>query len=285
MKIESLYKKKNPVISFELFPPRTPKGLENMKTTIQELASLHPDFISVTCHNHANVPKYTQVMCEEVQQYGIPALAHLSAYGHTEETLQQEVGALKEAGITNILALRGDILEPEVSCAVTSSTELLTFINDENVCCGATCYPLPHPESRGVVSDFQFLKAKQESGAQFLISQLFFDNDQYFAFVEKARLAGVDIPISAGIMPVTNKRQVERICQLSGVEIPPKYKRILERYGDNEKQLFEAGIAYATEQIFDLMTRGVDGIHLYMLNNLEISQRLVSSIRKMSEAE
>lgn len=276
--IHTLFDAKKPIISFELFPPRTEKGVALLEKKIQELIKLSPDFISVTCHNHQNMPKYTQHICEYIQEYNVPAVAHFTAVGQSKENLTEELLQLKKANICNILALRGDTIEG-TPIGFSSSVALLEHIGHQTqASMAAACYVMPHPESLGRTSDIAYIKRKIEAGAKVLITQLFFENTAFYEFYNDVRSAGITIPICAGIMPVTNKRQIERVCDISGVEIPEKYRRILERYEHAPEKLFEAGIAYATEQIIDLVSFGVEGIHLYSLNNIEITKRIVQNI-------
>lgn len=284
MKIKELYKN-NPVISLEIFPPKPETPIDTILKTIDELSDLRPDFISVTYGAAGGSKSHTVQIADIIKnKYGIEALAHLtcinSARNEVEDTLQK----LQSANIENVLALRGDRPQ-EDSCIVPEDAEykyardLITQVKSfGGFSIGAACYPEVHIEAENMIADLRNLKTKVKSGADFLITQLFLDNSFFYDFREKLELIEVDLPVSAGIMPVINKKQIERITGLCGASIPAKFKRILDKYEDNPEALKEAGIAYATEQIIDLLSSGVDGIHLYTMNKPEVARKIIGQI-------
>ncbi len=284
MKIKELFKNK-PVISLEIFPPKPETPIDTILNTIDELSGLEPGFISVTYGAGGSSRAHTVKIADLIKnKYGIEALAHLTCISSTKEEIDNTLEQLKKSNIENILALRGDVPEGEDSampdnCRYRYASDLISQIKaKDGFCIGAACYPEGHIECRDSVSDLKHLRKKVECGADFLITQLFFDNNLFFSFLEKLDIMGVSIPVSAGIMPVINKKQIERITSLCGASLTPKFRRILDKYGDNPAALKEAGIAYAAEQIIDLLSFGVDGIHLYTMNRPEIAKKIISHI-------
>ena len=288
MKIRELYDTKKTVISLEVFPPKLTMPVETIYKTLDDLQGLKPDFISVTYGAGGNAKDRTvEIAAKLKNDYGIESLAHLTCISSTQNEIQTIFKEMKKNNIENILALRGD--EPEDPTLrlpdplpYPHASDLAAAIKAEGgFCIGGACYPEGHVECESYIQDVKNLKRKVENGAEFLISQLFFDNEQFFRFMEDLDLAGIDVPVSAGIMPVLNKNQILRMTKLSGCALPPKFCRIIERYGDDPESLKEAGIAYAIEQIIDLMTWGVKGIHLYTMNNPYIANRIYESVFRL----
>lgn len=283
MKIKELFKK-SPVISLEIFPPKPEASIDTVLNTIDALSDLKPDFISVTYGAGGSSKSHTVQIADIIKnKYGIEALAHLTCISSTKKEVEDILERLRSSNIENVLALRGD--RPQDNNCILEETEyeyakdLIAHIrNFGEFSIGAACYPEVHVEAKDCLSDLRSLKAKVKSGADFLITQLFLDNNFFYDFKEKLDLIEVNIPVSAGIMPVINKKQIERITGLCGTSIPAKFKRILDKYENNPEALKEAGIAYATEQIIDLLSSGVDGIHLYTMNKPEVARKIIDQI-------
>lgn len=285
MKMKKLFEAKKPVFSLEIFPPKKTSGIETIYETLDGLKDLKPDFISVTYGAGGNLAdNSTCEICSIIKnKYNIMPIAHLTCVNNSKSDIDIILNNLKNAGVSNILALRGDInLDVPPKHDFAHADELVSYIKskgDFNV--SGACYPEAHPDSEDMVSDILNLKHKVDSGAEHLMSQLFFNNDDFYSFLEKARLAGINVPIEAGIMPVTNKNQVMRMATMCGASIPRKLSRMLNRFENNPKALVDAGIAYAIDQIIDLIANGVDGIHLYTMNKPYISQRIFDAIKSM----
>lgn len=284
MKTVQLFKEKT-VLSFEVFPPKRTSPIQTIYDTLNELKDLTPDFISVTYgaagseNSHATVDIASSIR----NNYGIESVAHMPCVNMTKEDVLFHLARFKEHGIENILALRGDI-NPDIAPKedFKYASDLVAFIKaqgDFNII--GACYPEGHTESENLVVDIQNLKQKVDAGADQLISQLFFDNEYFYRFLERAQLAGINVPIEAGIMPVINKKQIERMVTLCGVALPKKFTTIMERYQDNPIAMRDAGIAYAIDQIVDLVAAGVDGIHLYTMNNPYIAKKIYEAVQNL----
>ena len=288
MKTADLFSKKT-VFSLEVFPPRPDADESVIYDTLEQLSDIRPDFISVTygAGGGRNGCKTIRIASDIQNIYGVESVAHMPCIDLTKEQAGLILDSMREHGIENILALRGDRREDSpVQSDFAHASDLITFIKeryDFNII--AACYPEIHPESTGAADDLKWLRYKVDCGADHLITQLFLDNRYFFDFREKAAIAGIDAPIEAGIMPVTNKRQIERMVKLCGVELPQKFVRVLERYEHNETALRDAGIAYAIDQITDLIAEGVDGIHLYTMNNAYIAHRIYDAVQSLIRAE
>ena len=284
MKTAELFEHKT-VFSLEVFPPKPDADESVIYKTLEELSDIQPDFISVTygAGGGKNGCKTIQIASDIQNRYGVESVAHLPCIGLSKAQAKNILDSMQENGIENILALRGDKSDNTELCGdFRHASDLIAFIRDNydlNIL--AACYPEIHPESRSAVDDLKWLKYKVDCGADHLISQLFLDNGYFYDFYEKARIAGVNVPIEAGIMPVTNKRQIERMVKLCGVELPKKFVRVLEKYEHNERALRDAGIAYAIDQITDLITEGVDGIHLYTMNNPYVAHRIFDAVQNL----
>ncbi|MCI8603599.1 MAG: methylenetetrahydrofolate reductase [NAD(P)H] [Ruminiclostridium sp.] len=286
MKTTDIFKKKR-VFSFEVFPPKRTMPIEKIYDTLDELAVLKPDFISVTYGAGGSASAYTIEIASKIKHdLKTESVAHLTCLYLSEEEAREVLSRIEENGIENVLALRGDSspdFEPKNRFCYAS--DLISFIkeNNPNLNILGACYPEGHSESPNKIDDLRCLKKKTDAGASHLVSQLFFDNSLFFDFAEKARIAGIEAPIEAGIMPVVNKKQIERMVSLCGASLPEKFLKIMNRYEDNPEALRDAGIAYAVDQIVDLVTRGVDGIHLYTMNNAYIARRICEAVKTIIE--
>ena len=272
---------KKPSFSFEIFPPKGTADLSGIYATIDGLASLAPDLISVTYGAGGTSRENTADIASAIQnKYDIPALAHLTCVGTSKEEMNEILSTLKNKGIKNILAMRGDLGEHAVLGDFKYASELVAYIkaNYDFKVFGA-CYPEKHIEAYSMVEDLKYLKHKVECGTDELISQLFFDNNAFYDFMDKVRGIGIDVPVVAGIMPITSAKQIERMVSMCGASIPKEVQQFVKAYGHNSMALKEAGIAYATNQIIDLLANGVDGIHLYTMNQPEVAKRIVENIR------
>ena len=284
MKTAELFENRT-VFSLEVFPPKPDADESVIYDTLNGLSDICPDFISVTygAGGGSNGSKTIQIASDIKHRYGVESVAHLPCTGLKKEEAAELLDSLQAHGIENVLALRGDRRDGNAPTGdFAHASDLITFIKgkyDFNVI--AACYPEVHPESISAVDDLKWLRYKADCGADHLITQLFLDNRYFYDFYEKARIAGIGVPIEAGIMPVTNKRQIERMVKLCGVELPKKFVRVLERYEHNESALRDAGIAYAIDQITDLIAEGVDGIHLYTMNNSYIAHKIYDAVQSL----
>lgn len=285
MLIKNLFKNKKPVISFEVFPPKRDSSIETIYDTLEGLKDLKPDFISVTYGAGGSTSDKTVEIASIIKnKYYIEALAHLTCVSLSKERLQSFVQELKANNISNIMALRGDLPENSEKDFMDSKDfkyasdliQTLRTLDDFGV--SAACYPEGHIECDSLEKDIRNLKLKVASGADFLITQLFFDNEKLYEFMNLIKKQNINLPVTAGIMPVTNKKQIERIISLSGASLPPKFLRIMERYEHSPQALKQAGIAYATEQIIDLLSWGIDGIHLYTMNRPDTCRSIIQNI-------
>lgn len=281
MRIRDLFDKKT-VFSFEVFPPKKTSSVDVIYSTLEEMKGLSPDFISVTYS--AGGSGNGQLACEIASKikddYGIIPMLHLPCINYTREEISSVLDEVKKRGIENILALRGDIVpDVEPKHDFEHASDLITFIKSKgDFDIAGACYPECHVESEDMVEDILNLRKKVEAGADHLISQLFFDNRAFFEFREKAAIAGINVPIEAGIMPVVNKNQIERMVSMCGASLPPKFVKMMQKYENNPEALRDAGIAYAVNQIVDLVADGVDGIHLYTMNNAYVARKISEAV-------
>lgn len=286
MKIVQLFNDERTVFSFEVFPPKRDHAIDTIYETLDELQDLKPDFISVTYGASGSLADNStcEIASAIKHRYGIESAAHLTCVNSTKEEVTEVLRRLHENEIENILALRGDIV-PDVPRMndFKYASELVSFIKETDYDFGISgaCYPEGHQNSRNQVDDILNLKKKVDAGAEHLISQLFFDNNLFYDFVEKARIAGINVPIEAGIMPVVNKKQIERMVSLCGASLPSKFTKMMSRYEHKPEAMRDAGIAYAVNQIVDLVSQGVDGIHLYTMNNPYIARRISESVKSL----
>lgn len=283
MHTNELFAKKT-VFSFEVFPPKRDIPVETVYPTLDELSQLHPDFISVTCGAGGTGGNRTVEVATYIKQLGCETAAHMPCIYLTEEAALQNLKELKEAGIENILALRGDeIPGRERAHVFEHASDLVAFIKEKepdfNVI--GACYPEGHTEAKTLAADIRNLKTKVDAGASELISQLFFDNALFYRFLERCEIAGINVPIEAGIMPVTNKAQIERMVTMCGATLPIKFQRAIAKYGDTPESMRDIGIAYAVDQIADLLANGVDGIHVYTMNNPYIAKKIAEAVKTL----
>ncbi|WP_318678488.1 methylenetetrahydrofolate reductase [NAD(P)H] [Treponema sp.] len=273
--------------SFEVFPPKKESSIDTVYKTLDDLSGLHPDFISVTygaggsenCSKTLDIAKRIKETCK------VESVIHLPCLHLTKNEAETMLKTFADNGIENLLVLRGDPIEGRNPCGdFFHASDMCKFINEKmpgKFHLMGACYPENHPDSKDTLSEISNLKTKVESGADHLLSQLFFENEKFYHFVENCRLGGINVPIEAGIMPVTNKAQIERMTERCGVLLPEKYKVMLEKYQNDPASLFEAGIAYAVSQIVDLICHNVNGIHLYTMNNAAIAKRICDAIEAM----
>lgn len=285
MSIAELFQKKSTVFSFEVFPPKRTSPIETIYQTLDQLQGLHPDFISVTYGAGGNLADRSTCDIASIikNTYHIEPLAHLTCVNCSKEDILQILDRLKEQNVQNILALRGDITpEKPPKTDFHYASDLIGFIRKQgDFQLSGACYPEGHSECDSVVTDILNLRKKVDAGAEHLISQLFFDNSVFYAFVERARIAGIQVPIEAGIMPVVNKNQIERMVSMCGASLPAKFTKMINRYENHPEALRDAGIAYAIDQIVDLVSNGVQGIHLYTMNNYYVAKRISESISSL----
>ncbi len=287
MKIIDLLTEDKLTISFEVFPPKTESSFESVKFATEEIASLKPAFMSVTYGAGGGTSKYTLDIAKDIKHnFGVPSLAHLTCVSSSKATVSERIKEIKEAGITNIMALRGDIPKELENADRTNwdyhyAIDLIREIKESggNFCIGGACYPEVHPESRSQKEDVRFLKEKVDAGCDFLTTQMFFDNNILYNFLYKIREAGIDAPVMPGIMPITNAKQVERAINLSGSFMPTRFKSLVDKFGTNPKAMMQAGIAYATDQIIDLFANGIKNVHVYSMNKPEVARKIMENLK------
>lgn len=284
MKIIDIIKGEKPSLSFEVFPPKTSDNFESVKNATLEIAKLNPSFMSVTYGAGGGTSKYTTDIAVSLMEKGVTPIAHLSCISSTKAEIRTQLEILKEKGVENILALRGDIPDglDKSSLEYHYASELAKEIKEfGGFCIGGACYPECHPESENAVKDIEALKIKVDSGCEFLTTQMFFDNNILYNFLYKLLRAGVDVPVVAGIMPVTNAAQIKRICAISQNALPQRFLRIVDRYGENPEAMKQAGIAYATEQVIDLFANGINAVHIYSMNKPDVAEAIKNNISEI----
>lgn len=284
MKIKDLFNKKEFVYSFEVFPPKPHYPIDTIYSTIEELSQLRPDYISVTYGAAGSIAnnRTAEIASLIKEKYDVEALAHLTCMGTSKEGMDYILKDLNRKGIRNVLALRGDKpdnIENTGQDRFENSQDIIRYIKENSdLGIAAACYPEGHMESKDKNIDIEVLKLKEEAGADYFISQLFLDNNYFYEFLNKAEQKGVKAPIQAGIMPIVNKNQISTIASLCGSKVPEKFLKIINKYEHDKDALRDAGIAYALEQIVDLISSGVDGVHLYTMNNLYIAKKINSNM-------
>lgn len=280
MKIRELFDKKI-IFSLEVFPPKKTSSVDVIYKTLEELGDIHPDFISVTFGaGGSGNSRYALDIASKISENGIIPMLHLPCINFTKEEIDSALDEAKSRGIENILALRGDI-NPDITPVkqFSHASDLIPYIKtrgDFDV--AGACYPEGHPDSETLDEDIENLRKKVDSGADHLITQLFFDNEYFYNFRDKAVKAGINVPIEAGIMPVVNKNQIERMVTTCGASLPHKFVKIMQKYGKNPEAMRDAGIAYAINQIVDLAASDVDGIHLYSMNNAYVARKISEAV-------
>lgn len=281
MKISELFKEKEQTLSFEVFPPKSSESFDKISSAISEIAALKPDYMSVTYGAGGTNRGYAKQIAALISASNVTSLAHLTCVGSSKEYIKNHLAELKDLGISNILALRGDLPQgmESISSDFNYASELTEFIKSESdFCVGGACYPEMHPQSSSVKEDIINLKKKTDAGCDFLVTQMFFDNNILYNYLFKIREAGITVPVVAGIMPVTNASQIKRICTLSGTKPPAKFLAILDKFGSDENAMRQAGIAYATDQIIDLLANGIGHIHVYSMNKPEVAESIKNNL-------
>ncbi|MBQ8917985.1 MAG: methylenetetrahydrofolate reductase [Oscillospiraceae bacterium] len=289
MKIISIIKDNKPSLSFEVFPPKTDTAFASIQAATEEIAELHPAFVSVTYGAGGGTGRYTLDIAKNIkEEHGVPTLAHLTCVSSTKEMVHSKIEAMKAAGIENVMALRGD-LTPELAQSDRSTWHYRNAIDlvrelkesGADFCIGGACYPEIHPESHNQQQDIAYLKEKVDAGCDFLTTQMFFDNNLFFNFLYKIREAGITVPVVPGIMPITNANQVARAIQLSGSFMPQRFKSLVDKFGDNPKAMEQAGIAYATDQIIDLYANGIANVHVYSMNKPAVARKIQANLSEI----
>ena len=286
MKIIDILKKDELSLSFEVFPPKTDASFESVQGAVREIAKLKPSFMSVTYGAGGGTSKYTLDIASEIDKaYGVPTLAHLTCVSSTKETVRTMIENIKHAGISNIMALRGDVPESMMNddrseWAYLHAIDLIRELKETNpdFCIGGACYPEVHPESINQKDDIKYLKEKVDAGCEFLTTQMFFDNNLLYNFLYKIREAGITVPVIAGIMPITNAKQVERAMKLSGSFMPQRFKSLVDKFGSDPLAMKQAGIAYATDQIIDLYANNITNVHVYSMNKPDVAEKIQANL-------
>lgn len=284
MKVIDIINGKKPSLSFEVFPPKTSDKMESVEKAVDEIATLNPSYMSVTYGAGGGTSDYTVRIAKELLDKGVTSLAHLTCITSDKNNIKEMLGTLKSNGIENILALRGDIPEgfSRENLSYNYASELVEEIKDfGGFCIGGACYPESHPESKNSASDIDGLKKKIDAGCEFLTTQMFFDNNILYNFLYRIQRAGIFAPVVAGIMPVTNARQIKRIISISANALPQRFIRIVDRYGDDPEAMKQAGIAYATEQVVDLFANGINAVHIYSMNSPEVARSIKNNISEL----
>ena len=284
MKVSQVYNTKRS-LSFEIFPPKKDTELSNIDETLEVLAELKPDFISVTfgAGGSSNCNRTIELAKKIKYEYNIEPVVHLTCLHYDKNEIDEFARVLKGEGIENILALRGDP-NPNASAKddFKHSSDLISYLKDRNdFCFLGACYPECHPESPSTVSEIKSLKKKVDAGAEVLLSQLFFDNDIFYRFHEECEIAGIDVPVIPGVMTVINAAQIKRMVSLCNASFPKRFQRIISRYEDNKEALFDAGMSYCLSQIIDLLVSDIKGIHLYTMNNPAVARRICEGIKNI----
>ena len=284
MKIKDILNRERPVLSFEVFPPKKESSYQSVERAVHEIAALKPAFMSVTYGAGGGTSRYTvDIASDLMQEYGVTAMVHLTCVSSSREQIRLLADRIKAEGIENILALRGDI--PEVPGKdYRYASELIRELKAAgDFCIGGACYPEGHPESPDRREDLRRLKEKVDAGCDFLTTQMFFDNDLFYYFLSEARKMGITVPILAGVMPLTNIRQLKRTLSLSGTHLPVRLQRMADRFGDRPEAMEQAGIAYATEQIIDLLANGVHAVHIYTMNHPDVAAQIKRNLSGLAD--
>ena len=286
MKLSELLRGDALHLSFEVFPPKTDTAFASVKAATEEIAGLHPSFMSVTYGAGGGTSRYTLDIAKNIkEQHGVPTMAHLTCVSSTRETVREKIEQIKEAGIENVMALRGD-LTPEMegqdrsTWAYRHAVDLIRDIRESGAdfCIGGACYPEVHPESQNQAEDIRYLKEKVDAGCDFLTTQMFFDNNLLYNFLYKIREAGITVPVIPGIMPITNANQVARAVKLSGSFMPRRFASLVDKFGSDPEAMKQAGIAYATDQIIDLFANGIKNVHVYSMNKPDVAAKIQDNL-------
>lgn len=282
MRIPELFKSGKTVLSFEIFPPKKNGSIDTVYKTLDGLSDLHPDFISVTYGAGGSLPGAStrEITCIIKEKYHTTSIAHLTCINSTKADIDRIIKEFTEAGIENVLALRGDLIpDVEPKHDFLHASDLISYMKARSdMSFSGACYPEGHTECDDLDEDIENLKIKVDAGAEHLISQLFFDNSAFYRFLDKARAKGINVPIEAGIMPCVNANSIKRMITMCGASLPEKFTKLIARYGEKPEAMRYAGIAYAADQIIDLAAHGVDGVHLYTMNDPFIARRICESV-------
>jgi methylenetetrahydrofolate reductase (NADPH) len=282
MRISEMLRQKKIIVSCEIFPPKIGTELPQAFEIADKIAALNPAFISVTCGAGANKAPYTEALAQYVERSHVPALAHITCAGASKEEIGKLLDDYADKGVENVLALRGDLpkgeSKPPDGHYMHANELVAAIISHGGFCVGGACYPEGHVESANQDEDIAWLKQKAEAGCDFLTTQMFFDNNILYKFLFKLAKKGVNTPVFAGIMPVTNKAQIKRIVELSGTILPSRFQNIIDKFGDKPAAMKQAGIAYATEQIIDLIANDVSGIHIYTMNKPDVASQIMRNL-------
>ena len=289
MRLTELLNTENVTISCELFPPKQGAQLDNYKKIVGDMAALKPAYMSVTYGATGGTSDYTVELANEVRNVNhIPALAHLTCASSTKEKVASVIQELKEKQIENVLALRGDIPQNAdfpLPNQYKHASELIYDIKSQgDFCIGGACYPEGHPEADTIFEDLDHLKEKVDAGCEFLTTQMFFDNDIHYNFLYRIREAGINVPVLPGIMPMTSEKQMKRSQELSGTVFPRRFLALLDRFGSSAAAMEQAGIAYATDQIIDLLSNGVNNIHIYTMNKPHVAAAIMNNLSEIIKA-
>ena len=272
-------------LSCELFPPKQGAELQNSLEIVNRIAAVKPSYMSVTYGAGGSTVGYSAALAKEVQDNGLPALAHLTCVKADEVKITEVLQQLQGHGVNNILALRGDIpadMQGDHQGSFAHASDLMRFVKEQgDFCVGGAAYPEGHPESGSLEQDIENTKHKVEAGVDFLVTQMFFDNTILYNYMFSLLRAGINVPVVPGIMPVTNAKQIIRICQLSGTKLPPQFRAMVEKFADKPEALKQAGIAYATGQIIDLISNGFDNVHIYTMNKPEIFKGIMDNLSEI----
>ena len=283
MRIDKILSDDKLHISFEVFPQKYGQPIEPILDTVEEISKLHPAFCSVTYGANGGASENTVKVASHIKnELNTPVLAHLTCVGSSKDDIDEKLVQLKDNNIQNILALRGDIIDKEKFAKkedLLYASELIEYIKlNYDFCVGAACYPEVHPESKNQNEDINYLKLKQDMGADFITTQMFFDNSIFYNFMYKLRSAGVSIPVVAGIMPVTNVIQLKKIKELSNANIPSKFLSIADKFQDDKDSMKQAGIIYACNQIINIISNGINNIHIYTMNNASVAKQIMQNM-------
>lgn len=286
MKLRDIIGKEKVTLSFEVFPPKTETNYQSVYDAAMDVAAIGPDYMSVTYGAGGSTRGNTIKIAETIQkQYGVTAIAHLTCVGASAEDVRTYAAQMKAAGIENILALRGDRPSDYNGEAFTDfhyASELIEEIKKTgDFCVGGACYPEGHTEAFNKKQDIENLKKKVDAGCEFLTTQMFFDNNILYNFLYRIREKGITVPVIAGIMPITRANQVKRACELSGCNVPERFRNLVDRFGTDPAAMEQAGIAYATDQIIDLIANGINNIHLYSMNKPHVAESIRNNISEM----
>ena len=281
MKITELLKDEKPCISCELFPPKAGSELQNALKIVDKIAEINPHFMSVTYGAGGTSAGQTVAIAKAVEEHNIPALAHLTCIDATGDGIDGMLANFRANGIQNVLALRGDAVTDKPREFMHASDLMRKISASGDFCIGGACYPEGHPEAGSLDKDIENTKKKIDAGCEFLVAQMCFDNNIMYNYMYRLLRNGIDVPVVAGIMPVTNAKQINRICELSGTKLPPHYRAIVERFADDPQALMQAGIAYALGQIIDLIANGFKNIHVYTMNKPEVIGGIMKNLSEI----